>query len=128
MKAQTTSPKFFSIVIGIFALLVVVFFSFEKRDFATDWMDQANSDIVGSQMRSLAWKPDSFPGLGFAEDLSLFGLPAMKEISFRWAGGLAAFPLALGRVPNLADHCASEATKEIATSAAPRLIGPLPTE
>jgi hypothetical protein len=112
----------------MFALVIVVFLASSKRDFAADRMDQANSDIAGWQIRSLAWEPDSFRGLGFAEDLSLFGLTTMKEISTRWAGGLAAFPRALGRVPNLADHGASEATKETATSAAPRLIGPLPTD
>jgi|SoiMethySBSTD1v2_1073268.scaffolds.fasta_scaffold09992_5 hypothetical protein len=70
MKPPTTNPKFFSIAISIFAFLSLVFLASSKRDFASDWMDQANSDIVGSQMRSLAWKTDSFPGLGFAEDLS----------------------------------------------------------
>ena len=128
MKAQTTSPKFFSITIGIFALLMVVFLASSKRDFASDWIDRANSHIAGPQVLSLAWKPDRFPGLGFTEDLRVFGLATTKEISFRWAGGLAAFPRALGRVPNLADHGALGATKEIATSAAPRLIGPLPVE
>ena len=98
------------------------------RNFPTNWIDQPNSDITERQMRSPAWKQDTFPGLSFAEDLTLFGLPTTTEMSTRWAGGLAAFPRALGRVSNLAAHADSGATKDIATPAPPRLIGPLPTD